>query len=286
MTLDQEWVIERWKDVETHYRIKSVIHESNSAFQHVKVVESHLYGRMLLLDGIVQVTYKDEFIYHEMMSHIPLMSHPNPEKVLIIGGGDGGILREVLRYNSINLATMVEIDPVVINICKEYLPMINNGAFNDKRANLITGDGALFVKETDEKYDVVIVDSSDPIGPATVLFSKEFYGNIHELLTPDGIMVCQTGSIHMQPDEQMASYMLLKEIFHIVRPYVFAIPTYIGGFFSAMFCSDKIDPAKTDISSPEQKLSNVKMKTGYYNPGIHQGAFHVPGFLNERLICD
>lgn len=285
MTLDQEWVIERWKDVETHYRIKSVIHESKSAFQHLMVVESNLYGRMLLLDGIVQATEKDEFIYHEMMSHIPLMSHPNPEKVLVIGGGDGGILREVLKHSSVKLATMVEIDPTVISICKEFLPMISNGAFDDKRTNLITGDGALFVKETDEKYDVVIVDSSDPIGPATVLFSKEFYRNIHGLLSSDGIMVCQTGSLHMQQDEQRASYILLKEIFHIVRPYVFAIPTYIGGFFSAMFCSDKIDPFKTNIHSLEQSSAS-NIKTRYYNPEIHIGAFHVPGFLSERLICD
>ncbi len=284
MTRDQEWVIERWKDVETHYRIRSVIHESNSAFQHAKVVESNLYGRMLLLDGIVQATEKDEFIYHEMMSHIPLISHPNPEKVLVIGGGDGGILREVLRHSSIKKVTMVEIDPAVIDICKEYLPMINSGAFDDKRTDIKIADGALFVKETDEKYDVVIVDSSDPIGPATVLFSKEFYGNIRDLLTPDGIMVCQTGSIHMQPDEQRVSYILLKEIFRIVRPYVFAIPTYVGGFFSAMFCSDNIDPCRTDINSLEQKLSASNMKTRYYNPGIHLGAFYVPGFLNERFL--
>jgi spermidine synthase len=286
MTQDQEWAIERWKDIETHYRIRSVIYESNSALQHLKVVESNLYGRMLILDGIVQATEKDEFIYHEMMSHIPLMSHPNPEKVLIIGGGDGGILREVLKHSSVRLATLVEIDPVVINICKEYLPMISNGAFDDKRTDIKIADGALFVKETDVKYDVVIVDSSDPIGPATVLFSKDFYSNIHSILSPDGIMACQTGSIHMQPDEQRASYILLKDIFPITRPYVFSIPTYIGGFFSAMFCSDNIEPCKTDINFIEKKRAALKLKTRYYNPGIHLGAFHVPGFLSERLICD
>jgi spermidine synthase len=284
MTLDQEWVIERWMDIETHYRIKSVLHESNSEFQHAMVVESTLYGRMLFLDGIVQASEKDEFIYHEMMSHIPVLSHPNPEKALVIGGGDGGILREVLKHSSVKKVTIVEIDPTVISICKKYLPVISNGAFDDKRTNLIIGDGARFVKETDEKYDLVIVDSSDPIGPATALFSKEFYGGIHHLLSPDGIMVCQTGSIHMQPDEQRASYILLNEIFHIVRPYLFAIPTYIGGFFSAMFCSDKIDPCKISINSFEQKSFASNMNTRYYNPGIHIGAFYMPGFLNERLL--
>ncbi|MBN1904243.1 MAG: polyamine aminopropyltransferase [Deltaproteobacteria bacterium] len=284
MTQDHQWVIERWKDIETHYRIESILYENSSEFQHMKVVESSLYGRMLLLDGVVQATEKDEFIYHEMMSHIPLLSHPNPEKVLVIGGGDGGILREVLRHRHVKKATIVEIDPAVINICKEFLPTISNGAFDDIRADLVVTDGARFVKETDVKYDVIIVDSSDPIGPATVLFSKEFYGGIHDLLSPDGIMVCQTGSIHMQPDEQRASYILLKDIFQIVRPYVFAIPTYVGGFFSAMFCSDKIDPCKTSLNSLEQKSSASKIKTRYYNPGVHIGAFYVPGFLNERLI--
>lgn len=284
MTRDHQWVIERWKDIETHYRIESILYENSSEFQHMKVVESSLYGRMLLLDGVVQATEKDEFIYHEMMSHIPLLSHPNPEKVLVIGGGDGGILREVLKHSSVKKATVVEIDPAVINICKEHMPTISKGAFNDKRANLVIADGASFVKETNEKYDVVIVDSSDPIGPATVLFSKEFYGDIHGIVSEDGIMVCQTGSLHMQPDEQRDSFILLKDIFQIVRPYLFAIPTYIGGFFSAMFCSDKIDPRKTDISSVEKKMALAGIETGYYNPGIHLGAFYVPGFLNERLL--
>ncbi|NLA75739.1 MAG: polyamine aminopropyltransferase [Deltaproteobacteria bacterium] len=284
MIREQEWVAEKWEDVETHYRIKSTLYEGNSEYQHMKVVDSCLYGRMFLLDGIVQTTEKDEFIYHEMMSHIPLLSHPAPESVLIIGGGDGGILREVLRYRSVKQAAIVEIDSHVINICKEYLPMINNGAFKDKRAEVVIADGARFVKETTAKYDVVIVDSSDPVGPATVLFSREFYSDIHNILSDSGIMVCQTGSLHMQPDEQRDSYTLLKDSFHIVRPYLFAVPTYVGGFFSAMFCSDKIDPCKTEISSIEKKIALAGIKTGYYNPGMHLSVFTLPGFLNEHLL--
>jgi spermidine synthase len=283
MTEEQQWVTEKWQDVETGYRIKSVIYDDNSEFQHTRIVDSYRYGRMLLLDGIVQTTENDEFIYHEMMVHVPMLSHPNPEKVLIIGGGDGGILREVLRYKAVSMTTMVEIDPGVIDLCKEYLPAINNGAFEDSRARLVISDGAVFVKETKEKFDVVIVDSSDPIGPATVLFSKAFYSNIHDLLAPGGIMVCQTGSLFMQPDEQKETYALLSDIYSYCRPYVFAIPTYIGGFFSAMFCSDKIDPCRTTIGVLEEKTDINKLKTRYYNPGMHIGAFHVPGFLNERL---
>lgn len=284
MTEEQKWVIEKWQNVETRYGIKEIFYENGSEFQHTQVVDSIQYGRMLLLDGIVQTTEKDEFIYHEMMVHVPVLSHPSPEKVLIIGGGDGGILREVIRYKSVTSATIVEIDPGVIDLCKEYLPTISNGAFEDSRTSLIISDGAAFVKETREKFDVVIVDSCDPIGPATVLFSKAFYRDIHDLLNPGGIMVCQTGSLYMQPDEQAETHSLLSGIYSYVNPYVFAVPTYIGGLFSAMFCSDNIDPNKIDIGMLKEKTAVNIIKTRYYNPGTHIGAFHVPGFLKERLI--
>ncbi|MBN2418481.1 MAG: polyamine aminopropyltransferase [Deltaproteobacteria bacterium] len=284
MTEEQQWVTEKWQDVETRYSIQSVLYEDCSEFQHSQIVESIRYGRMLLLDGIVQTTEKDEFIYHEMMVHVPMLSHPDPQKVLIIGGGDGGILREVLRHKTVSMVTMVEIDRSVIDLSREYLPTISKGAFKDSRTNIVISDGAAFVKETNEKFDVVIVDSSDPIGPATVLFSKGFYSDIHGSLTENGIMVCQTGSLFMQPDEQVATYSLLSGIYGFTRPYVFAVPTYIGGFFSAMFCSDIIDPDKITKGMLEEKAGANNLITRYYNPGMHIGAFHVPGFLRERLV--
>ena len=283
MTEEQQWVTEKWQDVETRYKIQSVLYEDNSEFQHTQIVDSIRYGRMLLLDGIVQTTEKDEFIYHEMLVHVPMLAHPYPEKVLIIGGGDGGILREVLKYKSVTTATMVEIDPGVIELSRKYLPSINKGAFEDSRANIIISDGAAFVKETTDKFDVVIVDSCDPVGPATVLFSRAFYGDINNLLTEDGIMVCQTGSLHMQPAEQVETYGLLSGIYGYASPYVFTVPTYIGGLFSAMFCSDNIDPDKNDFDLIKEKAAINNLKTWYYNPGIHIGAFYVPGFLKERL---
>jgi spermidine synthase len=284
MTDEQQWVTEKWQNVEIRYSIRSVLYEDNSEFQHTLIVDSDKYGRMLLLDGIVQTTEKDEFIYHEMMVHVPMLSHPDPERVLIIGGGDGGILREVLRYESVTVATMVEIDPGVVELCKKYLPTINNGAFEDSRTNLIISDGAAFVEEADDKFDLIIVDSCDPVGPATVLFSKAFYSNIHKRLDKEGIMVCQTGSLHMQVNEQVETHALLSDIYGYAAPYVFAVPTYIGGLFSAMFCSDNIDPCKTGIDMLEEKTAINNLKTRYYNPGMHIGAFHVPGFLKERLI--
>lgn len=284
MSREISWVSEKWEDVETRYKIKSILFEEKSEYQHAQIVDSCTYGRMLLLDGIVQTTEKDEFIYHEMMVHVPMMSHPNPEKVLIIGGGDGGILRETLKYKSVISATMVEIDSKVVDLCSEYMPSLNDGAFKEKRAKLVYEDGAVFVKDTDEKFDVIIIDSPDPIGPARVLFSQAFYLNISGLMNSGGIMVRQTGSVHMQEDEQKEAYGVLNKIFGNTEAYVFAVPTYVGGFFSAMFCSDFINPHDTGMKTLEEKVSSQKIVTKYYNAGIHIGAFHIPHYLKERLI--
>ena len=166
------WISEKWKSVEVRYRIKKILKESRTDFQHMMLVDTYQYGKMLVLDGIVQTAEKDEFIYHEMMAHVPMLSHPNPQKVLIIGGGDGGVLREVLRYDSVEKATIIEIDSEVVSTCQEHLPFISNGAFDDRRTNLIIGDGADYIQKTDARYDVIIVDSPDPIGPAQALFSE------------------------------------------------------------------------------------------------------------------
>lgn len=285
MNEKQTWVSEKWDNIEIAYRVRSILYENHSEFQYTQIVDSYEYGTMLLLDGIVQTTEKDEFIYHEMMVHIPMLSHPNPEKVLIIGGGDGGILREVLRYDSVSSVAMVEIDSKVIDLCQEYLPMISAGAFNDKRTNLIIADGAAFVKDTKDKFDVIIVDSPDPIGPARVLFSKSFYLTLHDLMANNGILVRQTGSIHIQVDEQKEAYDLLTGVYSYTEPFVFSVPTYVGGFFSAMFSSDSINPFDIGISALEDRVARNRLATRYYNPGIHIGAFHVPRFLKERLIC-
>jgi spermidine synthase len=285
MNDERAWVSEKWNNVQVLYKVSSILHEDHSEFQHTQIVDSYQYGRMLLLDGFVQTTEKDEFVYHEMMVHVPMLSHPNPEKILIIGGGDGGILREVLRYVSVSSVTIVEIDSKVIDLCQEYLPMISAGAFNDKRTNLVIADGAAFAKETKDKFDVIIVDSSDPIGPARVLFSKSFYITLHDLMTKNGILARQTGSLHLQVDEQKEAYDLLTGIYSYTEPFVFAVPTYVGGFFSAMFSSVRINPFDIGISALEDRVARNRLETRYYNPGIHIGAFHIPHFLKERLTC-
>ncbi|MBN2059840.1 MAG: polyamine aminopropyltransferase, partial [Deltaproteobacteria bacterium] len=279
MSEKEEWATEKWKDVEIRYRINKIIQEIETDYQHLTLVDSCKYGRMLLLDGIVQTTEKDEFIYHEMMTHVPMMLHPKPENVLIIGGGDGGVLREVLKYDTVEKATLVEIDQSVISFCKEYLPTVSNGAFEDKRSEIVIDDGSAFLKKKKNSYDIVIVDSSDPIGPAEKLFSREFYKSAHDALNPDGIMVHQTGSIHMQSDEQPLVYGLIRHIFQYHAFYVYSVPTYIGGLFSSVLCSDSTDPGNMDMEEILKKFDSYKLNTKYYNPGIHFGSFHIPSFL-------
>jgi spermidine synthase len=163
-------VNENLENVQIRYRIKKVIKEVQTEFQHIQLVDSFQCGKMLLLDSIVQTTEKDEFIYHEMMSHVPLFSHSSPKRVLIIGGGDGGTLREVLKHDGVEKVTLVEIDPLVIDFCKEHLPSISQGAFENARTELIIADGAAYLENTSDQYDIIIVDSTDPISPAQILF--------------------------------------------------------------------------------------------------------------------
>ncbi|MBA3028816.1 MAG: polyamine aminopropyltransferase [Desulfobacteraceae bacterium] len=283
MTETMPWVTEAWESVETRYRIKSVLYEQKTDFQHMMLVDSHAYGKMLLLDGFVQTTERDEFFYHEMMAHVPVLAHPNPENVLIIGGGDGGVLREVLKHSGVKKATVVEIDPAVVDFSKKFLPGISSGAFDDPRTRLVFDDGARFVKNTQNRYDVVIVDSSDPVGPAQILFSAGFYRDLSGIMNPEGIMTRQTGSLQMQPGEQKQAGDLLKVLFTHVAFYVFTVPTYIGGLFSTVFCSNAVDPETPGYEELNKKVTDTGLSTRYYNAGIHKGAFHIPNFFRERL---
>ena len=263
------------------YKFKKIIYSGRSHFQNIKFIETYSYGRALILDDIVQTTEVDEFIYHEMMSHIPMLSHPEPENVLIIGGGDGGVLREVLKH-PVKKATMVEIDPSVVKLCNKYLPAISHGAFNDKRANLVFADGDRFIRNSREKYDVIIVDSSDPIGPAKILFQKAFYRNILKVLSSNGIMVRQTGSTFLQKEEINYSYKRYKEVFKYPALYLAPVPTYVGGFFSFIYGSNKINPKKTTLPGLTKKYRILKLNTKYYNPELHFASFVLPN--HEKKI--
>ena len=255
-------------------RVKRVLYRGRSQFQRIQILDTYQYGRILALDGVVQTTESDEHIYHEMLTHIPMLTHPHPKRVLIIGAGDGGILREVLKH-PVEQATLVEIDGAVIRLSKKYLRKICSDAFEDPRARVIVDDGAKFLKTTTDTFDVILVDSPDPIGPGTVLFGRAFYGDAAARLTPQGILSRQTGSTFLQPDELPDAMTRMRGAFAQLHPYVASIPTYVGGLFSFVMGQRTAQP----LPAPEdvrRRYTQLEFSTQYYSPAIHQAAFALP----------
>lgn len=235
----------------------------------------------MMLDGITQTTEADEFIYHEMLSHVPIFAHGAASRVLIIGGGDGGMLREVLRHPGVERCTMVEIDPSVVALSKEYLPNHSDGAFDDPRADLVFADGAVFVKETTETYDVIIVDSTDPIGPGEVLFQDTFYANARKCLNAGGILVTQNGVPFMQPDELKNTVSHLKHLFADASCYLATVPTYVGGPMALGWATDEPAHRKIDLAVLEERFKKAGFKTRYYTPAVHKAAFALPVYISD-----
>lgn len=268
-----------YKGFRQSHEVRKVLFEGRSKYQNVGVFESGRFGRILALDGVVQCTEGDEFVYHEMLTHLPILAHGKVESVLIIGGGDGGILEEVLKHKSVKRATMVEIDGEVIEVARKYLPKICGKAFSDKRTNLIVGDGAAYVAETKNRYDLVIVDRPDPVGPATVLFSEGFYRNCRRVMKPNAILVAQNGVPHMQGPELTEAIKLFQKIWAESGSYLAVVPTYVCGFMSMTWASDRditdIDPRKVFARFDAAKLPALR----YYNPEIHFAAFALPNFV-------
>lgn len=269
-------------DVKLGLKVKRNLYSGRSKFQKIKFIETYRFGKTLILDGVIQTTTVDEFIYHEMMTHVPMLSHPNPEDVLIIGGGDGGILREVLKYD-IKSVTLVEIDEKVIQFSKKYLKEIEQNSFNDKRLNLVIDDGAKFIKGKKKTFDVVIIDSPDPIGPAEVLFSEEFYRDVSDSLKKGGVVSRQSGSTFLQDNEVRDSYLKLKKVFKYTFIYTAAIPTYIGGLFSFIYASHNLNPTRIPLKKLEERFKEVKGGTRYYNPEVHLASFKLPNYLKELV---
>ena len=264
------------------FLVTRTLFQKKTEFQELAIYETAAFGRVLALDGVCQTTEKDEFFYHEMMTHLPILAHGQARKVLIIGGGDGGILEEVLKHRTVEKATMVEIDPAVIELSKEYLPSICGRAFDDPRTDLIIGDGVKFVAETDEKYDVVIVDSTDPIGPAEVLFQTDFYADCRRCMTERGIMVTQNGVPFLQPDEFATTYRRLKPLFADAGFYFVPVPTYVGGFMSLSWATLDTGNRHVDRETLGARFTAAAVETQYYTPDIHLAAFAMPAYL-QRL---
>ena len=265
------------------FRVEKMLHEVRTEHQHLVIFENPRMGRVMALDGVIQTTEADEYIYHEMLTHVPILAHGTAKRVLIIGGGDGGMLREVAKHDSVEHITMVEIDGTVVDMCKEFLPNHSKGAFDDPRLNLVIDDGMRFVATTTEKFDVIISDSTDPIGPGEVLFSENFYQACHRCLNEGGILVTQNGTPFMQLGEVQTTAGRLRSLFPDWHFYQAAIPTYIGGAMT--FAWGATDTAYRKLSRDvlRQRFAGSGIVTRYYNPEIHIGAFALPQYVLQAV---
>ena len=265
----------------TSFRADKVLYEESTGQQELVIFDNPTFGRMMTLDGATQVTTADEFIYHEMMTHVPVLAHGNVKSLLIIGGGDGGILREAARHKSIENLTMVEIDPAVTEFSKKHLSMVSAGAFDDPRLDLVFEDGTKFVAETEKRFDVIIVDSTDPVGPGAVLFEEEFYRNAKRCLTEGGILVTQNGVPFLQPDELTSSIGKFRRLFADGSCYLATIPTYVGGPMAMGWASDNVNLRKQAVSEISSRFASCGFDTKYYTPDVHVGAFALPRYVEK-----
>lgn len=265
------------------FRIDEMLFEVKTDHQHVIIFHNAIFGRVLVLDGVVQTTEKDEFIYHEMMTHVPILAHGNVKRVLIVGGGDGGMLREVTRHQGIDHITHVEIDRQVIDMCRTHLPHHSQGAFDDQRVNIVISDGLDYVKNTPERFDVIISDSTDPIGPGEALFREDFYAHCKRCLTHGGVLVAQNGVAFMQLDEVRVTARRLNRVFDDWHFYCSAVPTYVGGIMTFAWATDDVSMRFIDRKLLEDRYTTSKIKTRYYTPAIHQASFALPGYVLEAI---
>lgn len=267
-------------DVKMSVRTDKQLYCGKSEFQRIDVFESPEFGRFLTLDGLMMLTEKDEFIYHEMITHVAMAANPDVKNVLVIGAGDGGTIRELTRYESIEHIDMVEIDEEVVRVCRKYLPQTAS-KLSDPRVTIYFEDGLRFVRTKADLYDLIIVDSTDPFGPGEGLFTSEFYGNCYNALTADGILINQHESPYYKEDAaaMQRAHKRIREFFPICRVYQAHIPTYPSGHWLFGFASKTVDPLALD----EERWNGLGLKTRYYNTELHKGCFAIPNYVKELL---
>lgn len=256
-------------------KTRSVLHHEKTPFQELVVLDTETFGRMLVLDNIIQTTVRDEFIYHEMITHVALNTHPRPEKILVIGGGDGGVVRELLKHPAVKGVTLVEIDRRVVEVSQKFLPEISF-ALTDSRVNVIFDDGEKYIRCREDVFDLIIVDSSDPVGPNKALFSAEFYHSLSKSLRRDGMFVAQTESPFYNQEIIPGIFRAIAAIFPVTRMYLASIPTYQGGIWSFTIGSLKYDPLKDVQGFPGYH-------TRYYTPSLHRAAFVLPAYVKKLI---
>ena len=273
------------KNVRFSVKVTKQLYSGHSEFQQIDVFESPEFGRFLALDGYMMLTEKDEFIYHEMIAHVPMAVHPHAENILVIGGGDGGTVRELLRYKHVKSIDLVEIDEEVVVVCRKYLPQTAACLDNkDGRIRFYFEDGLKYIRHCENMYDLIIVDSTDPFGPGEGLFTMEFYGNCFKALRDDGIMVNQHESPYYDEDAfaMQRAHKRIVNSFEMCRVYQAHIPTYPSGHWLFGFATKKYHPLR-DFN--EQRWLSYGIDTKYYTTHLHRGAFYVPAYV-EKLLSD
>lgn len=264
--------------------VNKLLFSKQSDYQLVEVYETDTWGNLLTIDGMVMLSERDEFVYHEMLSHVALFSHPDPQRVLIIGGGDGGTAREVLKHPSVTHVDMVEIDKTVVDASKEFLPEV--GAFDNPKLNVLYEDGIQFLQNVKVPYDIIIIDGSDPVGPAEGLFSKNFYLSCKKALTENGILTTQTETpwVEAYHPAMKRVFGALSELFPISAMYLSSIPLYPAGLWSMGYASKMADPLSADIQPRHDAMKNdILQGLKYYNPDVHRAAFALPNFVKKII---
>ena len=278
------WSVERLHDdFRQCLREATLLYDSETEHQRLRVFRNPTFGRILTLDGVVQVTEGDEFIYHEMMAHVPILAHGAASRVLIVGGGDGGMAREALRHTGVTRVVMVEIDAGVIEFSRQYLPGIGDGAFDDPRLEVVIADGADYMRDSAEAFDVIIVDSTDPIGPGETLFTDSFYGHARNRLAPGGIIVTQNGVPFLQGEELANTMRAFRSLFRDASCYLTTVPTYVGGPMAMGWGSDG-EARHTPLETLRDRFAASGLTPRYYTPETHAAAFALPGYV-ARLVA-
>ena len=281
MNMELWYTENQTNNVNFSMKVKNHLYSAQSEFQKIDIIDTYEFGKVLVIDNWTMVTEKDEFIYHEMISHVALATNPNIKNVLVIGAGDGGTVRELTRYNNIQNIDMVEIDELVVKASIEHLPFTSN-KLSDPRVNLYFEDGIKFVKGKKDLYDLIIVDSTDPIGPGEGLFTTEFYTDCYNALTEKGILINQCESPYYSHNayEMKRSYKKLNKLFNICKAYQYHMPTYPSGHMIFCFASKVLDPIK-DLDA--ERWNALGLETKYYNTELHKGAFCLPNYVINML---
>lgn len=279
--MTEDWFTETlYPDFQQRLSVSKVLHEHKTEFQDLVIFENERFGRVLALDGVVQTTERDEFCYHEMLVHVPILAHGAAKNICIIGGGDGGALEEVLKHRSVETATMVEIDPGVVELSRKYLPSICKDAFDDPRTNLVFADGLEFMKGSGVMFDVIIVDSTDPIGPSIPLFGQDFYADCNKRLSDKGILVTQSGVTFMQEHEARDTHERMSPLFEDATLYLTQVPTYGAGFMTLGWGCRSAEPRQTRADEIDRRFADAGFETQYYSPAVHIASFALPGYID------